>query len=439
MSETVWKRISKRVVDAAKPDPDGGRYFIRDTDLSGFAILVLPTGAKSYTYQYPAPGGRSPRVTIAKVGTLTPEQARRLAEEMAVKVKSGGDPRAEKQAAREALSTSEVFDLYVKSERFAEKAPATQSNDRTRFERHLKPLLGNKMADTLTTEDARRAMRSIIEGKTRADRKTDKPRGRSRVRGGDVAARDCIALARSAWNWARSERLVKGENPFAEIRLAQSRQRETVISEPEQWKALFAALDRLESIKTISEPTADVFRLLALTGARKSEIAGARWRHVDMKAGTITLPPREHKTGRKTGKPRVITLPAIGQEIVAKQPAREPDDLIFKPARGVRPINLQRPWELVRTAAKLPDELTIHGLRHSLATALAVGGAQAAEIMAAVGHRQISTTARYIHFATNARAALAERAAAPALAGLAAAAGKPSAEVVPLDRKGAAK
>ena len=63
--------------------------------------------------------------------------------------------------------------------------------------------------------------------------------------------------------------------------------------------------------------------------------------------------------------------------------------------------------------------------------------ARAAEIMAALGHRQLSTAQRYIHFAQNTRAALAERAAAPALAGLAAASGEPAAEVVTLaDKKG---
>jgi hypothetical protein len=46
-------------------------------------------------------------------------------------------------------------------------------------------------------------------------------------------------------------------------------------------------------------------------------------------------------------------------------------------------------------------------------------GAQAPEIMAAMGHRQLSTVQRYIHFAETAQQALAERAAAPALAGMA--------------------
>jgi hypothetical protein len=51
---------------------------------------------------------------------------------------------------------------------------------------------------------------------------------------------------------------------------------------------------------------------------------------------------------------------------------------------------------------------------------MAMAGAQAPEIMQVVGHRQLSTVARYIHWAETAQAALAERAASVPLAGMAA-------------------
>jgi hypothetical protein len=56
--------------------------------------------------------------------------------------------------------------------------------------------------------------------------------------------------------------------------------------------------------------------------------------------------------------------------------------------------------------------------------------------MTSLGHRQMSTTTRYIHFADKARAELSERAAAPALAGIAAASGRATAKVTPLSKRG---
>ena len=167
-------------------------------------------------------------------------------------------------------------------------------------------------------------------------------------------------------------------------------------------------------------PVADAIRLIALTGCRRGEAAGLRWRHVDLKHGRIVLPPQSHKTGRKTGKPREIILPAEAQKIIARQPEGSPDDFVFAPARGDGAIALSKAWRKVRKEADLPPTLGLHGLRHSIASHLAMSGAQAPEIMTAMGHRQLSTVQRYIHFAQNAREVLAERAASVALAGMAA-------------------
>jgi integrase len=113
-------------------------------------------------------------------------------------------------------------------------------------------------------------------------------------------------------------------------------------------------------------------------------------------------------------------LPAAAQSIIARQTEGAPDDFVFAPARGDGAIALSKAWCKVRKEANLPQTLGLHGLRHSVASHLAMAGAQAPEIMAAMGHRQLSTVQRYIHFAESARQALAERAASVALAGMAA-------------------
>ncbi|HVJ32847.1 MAG TPA: Arm DNA-binding domain-containing protein, partial [Terriglobia bacterium] len=72
-------KIQKRVVDAAQPSDK--RYFIWDREIKGFGLLVIPTGVKSYVYQYRTPEGRTRRATIGKHGgDWTAEQARAKAE-----------------------------------------------------------------------------------------------------------------------------------------------------------------------------------------------------------------------------------------------------------------------------------------------------------------------------------------------------------------------
>lgn len=415
-------RISKRTVDAARPDMEGRRQILWDDKLPGFGLVVRPTGVNSYIYNYRTPEGRMRRVTIAKVGELTPDKARVRAEALAEFVKFGKDPLAEKVAVRETLTLDQLFDLYLDSARFAEKADTTRPIDQGRIRRHLRPLLGRIYVTKLTAEDVRRAYSAIKNGKTAVREKTGK-RGVARVSGGETAARDTVGLLRAILNWAMEEKLVE-TNPAASIKLGSSIPREIFLDDPEQYARLFTALATMEAERRIRQPVADAIRVLALTGARKSEITRCRWRHIDLGAGTITLPPASHKTGRRTGKPRVIRLPAAAQAIIARQDKGESDDYVFKPSKGDGgEIEIKKPWARVRKEADLPPGIGLHGLRHSLASWMAINGAQAAEIMTALGHRQLSTAQRYIHWAENARAALAERAAAPALAGLAAAGG----------------
>jgi integrase len=419
-------RISKRIVDAAKPGSKPA--FTWDATLPGFGLLTLPSGAKSYIFQYRTAQGRSRRATVAKVGTVTPEQARTLAEDMARTVKLGGDPLADKLAARNALTVAALLDLYIASAHYATKAPSTQATGKGQIERHLKPLLGRRYVDKLTQDDIKRAFAAIRDGKTATTVKTG-PRGLARVRGGEGAARYACRLLRAAFQWAVSERLIECD-PTSGVDFGRDGERDAVLDDA-GYRRLFATLATMESEHRVRPAVADAIRVVAVTGARRGEITGLRWRHVE--AGRIVLV--QHKTARTTGKPRIITLPSSAQEIIARQPAGDPDDFVFCISKGSGPLSLAKPWRAIRCEANLPEGIGLHGLRHSLASLLAVGGAQAAELMTALGHRQMSTTTRYLHFADTARAALAERAAAPALAGMAAAAGAQKADVLPMPKR----
>jgi integrase len=419
-------RISKRIVDAARPDTKP--VFLWDRTLPGFALLTLPSGAKSYVFQYRTAEGRSRRATIGKVGAVSPEQARTIADGMSRTVKAGGDPLEDKRQAREAITVGQLLDCYLASGRFAEKAATTRLTDTGRIERHLRPLLGGRHVGKLQPEDIRRAFMAIREGKTATRVKT--PRGLARVLGGEGTARKAIRLLRAIFAWGIAERIID-RNPATGVDTGTDGERDAVL-ESADYGRLFETLATMETQRRLRPAVADAVRLIALTGARRGEITGLRWQHVDLKRGVLALPAKAHKTGRKTGKPRVIALPAAAQSIVARQPEGAPDNFVFARSKGGGPVLLAKPWHVIRVEADLPEGIGLHGLRHSLATLLAVGGAQAAEIMTSLGHRQLSTTQRYIHFADTARAALAERAAAPALAGMAAASGAPNADVVAL-------
>ena len=216
-------KITKRVVDAAAPKSD--RYIVWDSELKGFGLLVMPSGVKSYFYQYRTAEGRQRRATIGKHGEWTPTQARARAEDHREAVRGGRDPLADKRALKEAPTIGEILDAYLKSESFKDKAHSTQAIDRGRVERHLRPLLGRRHAHSLGVEEIKRAFNAIRDGKTATDVKTRK-RGRARVTGGSGAARMCINLLRTIFNWAAVK-----PNPCEGVRAGSSGTRETILED----------------------------------------------------------------------------------------------------------------------------------------------------------------------------------------------------------------
>ncbi len=76
----------------------------------------MTTGAMSYVVEYrPNGGGRGVskrRMTIGKVGSLTPDQARNAAEIVIAKVKLGSDPSEELAARRAAGTVSKLIDAF---------------------------------------------------------------------------------------------------------------------------------------------------------------------------------------------------------------------------------------------------------------------------------------------------------------------------------------
>ena len=135
--------LSKRTVDATAPG--ASRIYVWDARLSGFGLVVQPSGSKAYVYQYRTPEGRTRRITIGRHGDPhTPDTARARAKQFAAIVDAGGDPLADKQGRRNALTVGDLLDRYLASPKFAEKADSTRAVDRGRIDRHLRPLLDRK-------------------------------------------------------------------------------------------------------------------------------------------------------------------------------------------------------------------------------------------------------------------------------------------------------
>jgi integrase len=200
---------------------------------------------------------------------LSHANRRALAVDHRHSVLHGADPLGVKQEKRNAATVNDIFDAY--SPNFNDKAEVTKAVDRGRIERHLRPLLGRKHAHLVTEGDVKHALAAIRDGKTAVDVKTRK-RGRARVRGGEGAARMAIVILSIIFNWAVRSRLMK-ENRCRFVKLPAAGSRDTILEDAADYTTLFKMLERMERELRIRPQAADAIRMIALTGARRGEIA----------------------------------------------------------------------------------------------------------------------------------------------------------------------
>ncbi len=407
------KKLTKSVVDAVTPSAKP--LYLWDAGLTGFGVKITPAGSRVAIYQYRY-DGKTRVFTIGKLSdALTLEQARDVAKDAAASLRSGVDPQAVKFARREAMTVGDLLDVYFTSAAFAEKSESTKIVDLPRAENHIRPLLGKSTADRVTHDAVGKMRDAITAGKTAVNEKTVKLRGRRIVRGGEGAAGQAVTLLATIYSWAISEKLLT-ENPAANVSVYKPKSREAIIA-VDEYSAVFDAIDKLEQELRITSPAADAVRLIAFTGARLGEIKNLIWQYVEFNTNRIALPPKAHKTGKRSGKPRLIFLPPEAVDILKRQKRRKPDEFVFASTCPGAPLDLGRVWPKIRNEAGLSNEVVLHSLRHSVGSHLAMSGAGMAQIQQTLGHKQISTSQRYIHFAEAAQSALAATAAAPISAG----------------------
>jgi hypothetical protein len=71
----------------------------RDGHMPGLYLAVHPSGVKSFSYRYRV-AGKGRKLTIGRWPAITPEAARKLAQQAAAKVAGGADPHEGKKASR---------------------------------------------------------------------------------------------------------------------------------------------------------------------------------------------------------------------------------------------------------------------------------------------------------------------------------------------------
>jgi integrase len=201
-------------------------------------------------------------------------------------------------------------------------------------------------------------------------------------RGSPYQAHNLLVLARRLFSWAIDQHVYGLEtSPCDRLKpkaIIGKKVFRTRIFNDDEWRALWRAARRL------GYPYGPLFRMLMLTGQRKSEVAEARWSEFDLAKKLWTIPAERMKADA----PNVVPLTDDVLAVLKSLPRFRKGDHLFSATFGDKPVNgfskakerldrrMLRSWRALgrirgedRRQAQIPD-FVIHDIRRSVRTGL---------------------------------------------------------------------
>lgn len=341
-------RLTRAAVEALQPEASA--YFLpvvnaKGQGIQGLNLRVLPSGLKVFVHRYRFQGFQR-TVTLGRFPAMGPEMAEKASRATQARIDAGQDPLeakvqakvAAKAARRAAFTVADLAERYL-AEHVRHDYRRQGVEAARLIRKHILPALGGLPLAEVGPADISALLHAMRGTPVQANR----TRGVMRTMFGRAEEWELRAL---------------GSNPVTVVKLrAPEVKRQRRLSDLEVKRlgqALAQAREAPELILAV--------KLALMAGMRKGEIEVARWSWFDAEAGELRIPATFHKTGSKTGKPRVVHLcSSLVVELMALPrtlgcptivPGRRhelPDGTI----RWGTFTALQNPWERIREAAGL--------------------------------------------------------------------------------------
>jgi integrase len=339
-----------------------------------YAKYRLPDGRQVQRKIGPAWSGR----TRPPLGHFTKRQAEGWLRDILEQARRGTLPGLVRTGATVADAAAEYL-RYIEHDR--ERKPSTVQGYRWIIYAQILPTFGQMQLEDVTSEHVERWLAAMGR---RASTRTKAL----------VLLRGIFQRARKAYGLTT--------NPASEVeRPALSRSGDIEVFSPEEVSALARAAS--------SEQDGAIFLTAAFTGLRAGELLALRWRDVDF-AGAVVRVRASYAGGAlttpKSGKVRSVPLAPEVAEALAKLSQRErftgDDELVFAGEAGafLDGSALRRRYKAALKRARLRP-LRFHDLRHTFGTRM-IAKADIRRVQEWMGHADILTTMRYLHYAPRA-------------------------------------
>ncbi len=366
-------KLTKSAVDAAQPQAQPVE--LRDTLVPGFMCKVTPAGRKVFMLQYRTNAGERRKPALGLYGELTVEQARSLAQEWLAEVRRGGDPGADKIAARKAPTVAELCEKFMEDHSKLRNKPSTQAGYEKCIKPNIVPMLGRMKVQDVTRPDVAGAMKKMAHKPADANRTFS-------------VMRKMFNLA-EVWGYRPD-----GTNPCRHVPMYPNGKATHLISDEEMGK-LFRYLDYLETdglgLDHAVLPLA--IRLQFEFAGRRSEVVTLQWDWVDLEHRRVVWP--DSKTGGMS-KP----LSEEAWRLLSAAPRHDDCPHVFPspnhPGQHMTTGEYYGGWTRILKRAGV-SHVGTHGIRHRSATDIANSGIPVKVGMALTAHKTVAMFMRYVH------------------------------------------
>jgi integrase len=333
------------------------RYEKPDGGCAGLYLVVQPTGVRSWAARYRL-NGRPAKLTLGRFPAVSLAEARRRATAALQKVAEGTDPAIEKRqtdieaADRRRDTVRACFERYAEH---AKKRVRESSWTATAgiFRRDILPAWGNRSVHDIRRRDVIDVVEAIAETRP-------------------IAANRTLAALGGFFRWLMARDVIAA-SPASGVAAPGAETERTRKLSDEEIARFWTACD------AIPVPYGDIYRLLLLLGARRSEIAELPWSEINEVEHTWLLPAERSKNHEA----RLTPLPRQAWEIIVRQPRDTGSPYVFARGRSGHSA-----IKSLLDAMMRPDEpWVVHDLRRTCASGLQKLGIPVHITEAILGHK----------------------------------------------------
>jgi integrase len=313
------RTLNDKILKNLKPAKPGERYAMMDAIVPGFGVRVTDKGHRTFVLVSRFPGATNPtRRALGDCGELTLEAARTKARKWLEMIQAGKDPATEEERAKRDDLRKQKHTFESVAEEFIKrhvsktrKAAVVEREIRREF---IAPWATRAIAD-IDHGDVKVVLRAAVD------------------RDAPYQAHNLLVHVRSLFNWA----IAQGDyglerSPCDRLKpkmVIGKKQVRTRILTDHELQLLWKATEAMEY------PYGPLFRMLAWTGQRKTEVAEVSWPEFDLHKALWVIPPARMKADAA----HVVPLTDEVVSLLKSLPRFRNGEFLFSTTFGKKPVN----------------------------------------------------------------------------------------------------